>query len=76
MCECATCVRLRAIEARIQELPEEQRDFFRCMVDSMLDVEFDNQYYKAILDGKWPGAEAILRRSLTKIEKKEGEIND
>lgn len=71
MCDCKLCIRLRSIEAKIMELPEEHREYFRGMVETMLDVEFDNDYYKVILSGQWPGAREILECSLQKCKERE-----
>lgn len=67
-CECKLCIRLRNIEAKIMELPEEHREYFYGLVDSMLDIEFDNDYYKTVLSGHWPNGKEVLEFALAKYK--------
>lgn len=65
-CECDLCQRIRAVNAKIAELPEAKRDYFDNMHDVMLNMEFDLDYYKAIMSGKWPQGKEILLAALAR----------
>lgn len=67
-CNCALCVRLRSIRIKIKALPEEYQAYFTDMVECMLEIEFDNDYYRAILSSEWPGAKEILTKALEKCK--------
>mgnify|MGYP001612231338 CR=1 FL=1 len=66
MCNCDLCIRLRSVQEHIKALPEDKQEYFENLVDCMLDIEFDNDYYKAIFSGKWPSGKEVLERALEK----------
>lgn len=59
MCDCDVCDRHKDLRSR--EVPED-------VIDALFDAEFDVSYYKAILDGSWPTARAILEAALRKLD--------
>ncbi len=67
-CNCIMCVRIRSIEYKISMLPDEHQEYFTNWIDSMLEVEFDNDYYKAVMNGTWPGAREVLEHALAKCK--------
>lgn len=60
-CECEVCTRIRYY--REVGVPSD-------IIDYILDVEMDRDYYKAILDGSWPMAKRLLQEAIDKIEGK------
>jgi hypothetical protein len=66
MCTCELCIRLKSIREHIEALPEEHREYWDNMVEGMLHVEFDNDYYKAIMEGGWPSGREVLESALAK----------
>lgn len=63
-CNCDVCNNNRSHDAHIQMIPESERQFFEMIYDQLLNTQFDNEYYKAIMEGSWPSAVPILERAL------------
>lgn len=57
-CQCEVCLRLKALKAR--GVPED-------VLDYLIDLEVDRDYYKAIVKGEGPGAIEILERTLRRL---------
>lgn len=57
MCECEYCVRLRDYKSR--GVPEDVMDY-------VMNLEMDVEYFKAILNGNWPSGKEVLLRALEK----------
>lgn len=43
------------------------------VVGHIIDLETDNEYYQAILDGNWPSSVEILEQALTRAKEKRNE---
>lgn len=65
-CNCELCVRNRGISEEIERLPEANREYFRVLLDGLLETEADLDYYKAIVDGSWPDSDEIIARKRNK----------
>lgn len=76
-CECEVCVRLRTVEARIEQLPEEHRQFFRDFYDEAEEVRFNRNYLRALVDGSYPNADMIIgwKRSCLRRRREREERN-
>ena len=48
------------------QLDEDQRQFFEQMYESLIETQYDLDYYKAIVDGSWPMADEIIARKRRK----------
>lgn len=43
------------------------------VVGHIIDLEIDNEYYQAILDGNWPSSVEILEKALIRAKEKQNE---
>ena len=68
ICQCDVCTTSRKRQARVDALPKEHQEYFNTMLDYILELESDNDYYKAVLSGQWPSADAVLKPALDKWE--------
>lgn len=65
--------RIEEFKQRFRELfpimsyPEE-KEFVWELLDEILQLEYDLNHCRAILDGSWPNAKEILENSLKKVE--------
>lgn len=57
MCNCEYCNRLRYYKEI--NLPEN-------IVEYIMDLEMDVEYFKAILNGNWPSGKEVLKQALEK----------
>jgi len=64
-CECPLCKRGRKFEEVIKKykMNEEDKSFLEGIMCALDHEENDAEYYKLILDGKWPQSLWILRRA-------------
>jgi len=68
-CNCESCQRSRRIDKAISEKNIEQlTKIVNELNERLLNVESDNCYYEAILDGKWPSAKATLIAAICKVD--------
>lgn len=58
-CKCGVCERIRSWKAR--GVPDD-------VIDYILDLEFDKEYWEAIKSGNWPSGEEALKRYLKNYE--------
>ena len=66
MCDCAVCIRSRAFEDRIRDVPAEHQEYFRAMYDQLIEVEMDRDYYKVVVNGTWPYADEVIKHIRSK----------
>lgn len=57
MCDCATCQELQEIEDNLQRLPEESRQFFSDLADTLMHARTELGRAACVIDGSWPGAD-------------------
>lgn len=55
MCECVVCKYGRLVQENLANLPVTQKAFFEDMYERLCHAEDDVAYYKARLNGAWPG---------------------
>lgn len=74
-CECPVCTRHRMFEDIIKRYHMEGDDkrFLEGMEATLENEENDAQYYKSILEGRWPQSIKILERALSRAKKIRGE---
>lgn len=70
MCNCGLCISNREIMARINGMTPEYRAFTEGLLERALHVEFDRDYYQAILQGDWPSSVEILEEALKRAKEK------
>ena len=68
-CECRVCVRSRAFDKHIENLYDDQRNFFIGLHETLLLVEFDLNISKAVIDGSFLTADLWIKRAREKREK-------
>lgn len=68
ICQCDVCKTSCNRQARVGALPKEHQEYFNAMLDYIADLEYDNNYYKVVLNGEWPSADVVLKRALDKWE--------
>jgi hypothetical protein len=61
-CSCAWCQWYAEYKVQIETVPPEAKEFFEIMSHNMVEIEMDRDYYKAIVENKWPNSEKILAR--------------
>lgn len=66
ICQCKLCQTIRGRFARVDLLSKEHQEYFNTILDYILELESDNDYYKAVLSGQWPSADAVLKPALDK----------
>lgn len=59
-CQCEFCQWSKVFNKVMEDVPTEHHAFFRNLVDNMLDIELDRDYYKAIVRNEWPDSDKIL----------------
>lgn len=65
MCECCKDVK----EGKDRGIPED-------IIDLILNLQLDVDYYSAILSGNWPSGKRVLEEALKKYEGKDETISD
>ena len=70
-CECRICVRSRAFDKHIENLDDDQRNFFIGLHESLLLAEFDLDVSKAVIDGSFLTADLWIERAREKRKMKE-----
>lgn len=69
VCTCAVCVRDNEYREMIGRVTDpEASQFFTKLFDDFRSVEFDFDYYSAILNGTWPNAVSLLYAAIEKAE--------
>lgn len=69
-CQCEICCAIKEHHIRLQCVPNESRDYFEEIFEALLDTQFDNDYYKAIMNGEWPESVQILEQALQEAKEK------
>lgn len=59
-CNCEYCERLRYFK---------ELGMSEDVMNYIMDLEMDVEYYKAILTGSWPSGEMVLKEALKRYEK-------
>ena len=70
-CECRVCVRSRAFDKHIENLDDDQRNFFIGLHETLLLVEFDLDISKAVIDGSFLTADKWIEKAREKRVKRE-----
>jgi len=65
-CQCDVCQTNRNRQVRVDALPKEHQEYFNAMLEYILALEYDNSYYKVVLNGEWSSADAVLKRAFKK----------
>ena len=65
-CDCQLCQQNRTFREKLALIPEDVRPYFENLYDHLLETSFDQDYYRAIMSGSWPGAVEVLERALEK----------
>lgn len=55
-CDCQICRRHRVFRRELKKLPAARRAFWACLYDQLNGSEMDADYYRALVEGKWPDA--------------------
>lgn len=67
-CQCQVCHFSRLVNVEIQKLEDSgAKNFFLNLYDMLIHTEMDRDYYKAIIDGKWPNADELIQRRRQKL---------
>lgn len=62
-CECDVCYFSRQVNEQIQKLEDpDAQNFFMNLYDMFIHSEMDKDYYKAIVQNKWPDAGRIIAK--------------
>ena len=62
-CECEVCYFSRLVNEQIQKLEDpDAQNFFLNLYDMFIHSEMDKDYYKAIVQNKWPDAGKIIAK--------------
>lgn len=63
MCDCDFCKWAKEFDERLKNIVDEgDRSFFEDLADRYLDAEMSRDYYKAIVQNKWPDSDQIIER--------------
>jgi hypothetical protein len=68
-CDCRVCVRSRAFDKHIENLDDDQRNFFIGLHETLLQAEFDLDVSKSVIDGSFSTADLWIKRAREKREK-------
>ncbi len=68
-CDCRVCVRSRAFDKHIENLDDDQRNFFIGLHETLLQAEFDLDVSKSVIDGSLSTADFWIKRAREKREK-------
>jgi hypothetical protein len=77
-CECRLCQRTRQFRDAIGRVPEQDKKFWEETFEALFNVEFDRDYYQAIVNGSWPNSDKVIHdhRSAKQSTVKEGKDNE
>ncbi len=77
-CYCDLCHRGRSFNVHLANIPETEKPYFEALYENLLEVEFDLEYHKVVLEGDWPSAIEVLETALRRAKQKqqERESND
>lgn len=67
-CACGLCNRGRSFQEHLKLIPGSEREYFEAMYEQLLQAEFDLDYYRAVMNGEWPGAVGTLEYALAKAK--------
>lgn len=70
-CQCETCQRIREYRKNLESVPEQNKEYFRAVLDYMLELELDRDWLKTLVDGSNEEADNIIKR----IREKKNGIN-
>lgn len=62
-CSCDVCKQSITFREHLDRIPAELHEYFQELYDVLIHAQFDNDYYKAIIDGSWPEADLIIDRA-------------
>jgi hypothetical protein len=71
-CQCETCKRIGEYRKNLDSVPEENKEYFRGVLDYILELELDRDWLKSLVDGSNDEADRIIKKIR---EKKVGIIN-
>jgi len=61
MCDCTVCQRLDEYEEHLKKIEDpEERKFWDELCEQYESLDFELDYYKAIVDGSWPNADKVI----------------
>lgn len=67
-CQCQVCCFSRFVTKQLENIDDETTKlFFRNLYDLYIEAEMDKDYYKAIVDGKWPNADELIKKRREKL---------
>ncbi len=68
-CQCQICCFSRSVSAEINKLEDpSSQEFFLNLYDMLIHTEMDRDHYKAIIEGKWPNADDLIKRRREKLQ--------
>ena len=70
-CDCRVCVRSRAFDKHIENLDDDQRNFFIGLHETLLQAEFDLDVSKSVIDGSFSTADKWIEKAREKRVKRE-----
>lgn len=59
-CQCALCLTHAEFEKQLEGLPADKAAYFRKFRDAVDNVQADRDYYRVLVDGSWPDADAVI----------------
>ena len=62
MCDCKVCKEYKIFQKYIKDLPESHIDYFESLHERLINLEEDNSYYKALLEGSWPESDKVIEK--------------
>lgn len=68
-CNCDGCKKLNALEKYCNLLPEEFREDFQAFIDEYINISDENDYFKSVISGTWPGADEVIEHARSKVKK-------
>lgn len=74
-CECEVCRYINKVRAKIEKLPDEHQDFFENMLDAHLELQYEHDYYRALIRGDWPNADDVIKSKRDMLKKKQNEVS-
>ena len=60
MCDCRVCTDYKSFQELLSHIPEPQRESVEKLYEVMAELEMDRDYYKAIVQNKWPSGDIVL----------------
>jgi hypothetical protein len=69
VCDCQFCANYKRFQIVLPLVPEEHREWFESIFDTLWNMGEDLEYKEAILDGSWPSSVKILEHRLANARK-------